>query len=227
MKRRAAPSTYKRRVKRRIMRRFTRRIPRAIQSRIPMLRISRTRWHENWSPDTVTTNGFWRYYTTSLNSIQNNTEFTNLFDQYRIAALKYVFRPRYDSFAGNDTTDTTLPGVTNQGRCMLHVVNDPYSTVTPSGAYNSGTLNGFFEQGNSVKTYSGNRPVTVYFRPTVLANIGGQNSQVKRAPFLNVTDVAASHRGFHIFAQDVNMTGVFGQSWDVYITYYLTLKNQR
>lgn len=157
----------------------------------------------------------------------NFGELASLFDQYRVYALKYTFRPRYDGFQGQDTTDTTLPGVTNQGKTYIHVVNDPKSTISPSGVYNSTTLNSFFEQGR-VKSYNGNRPFSVYFKPSVADDADGVNiAKYVRAPWLNVGVTGIIHRGFHSFAQDINLTGVFGQSWDIFVTPYMMFKNMR
>lgn len=188
---------------------------------------SRTFWLQNWTPSTTTTNDFWRYYTFTLSQLPNVGELTSLFDQYKISALKFTFRPRYDGFMGNDTTDTTIPGVTNQGKTQVHIVNDPKSTIAPGGVYNSGTLNSFFEQGR-VKTRGGNRPFSVYFKPTVANDADGVNiATYQRAPWLNTTTNAIVHRGFHIFLQDINLTGVFGQSYDVFVTPYMKFKNMR
>lgn len=190
----------------------------------------RTFWLENWSPNTATTAGFWRYYQVSMNSMPSVGEFTPLFDQYRINAIKFTFRPRYDSFAGNDTVDTTLPGVTNQGGTQLHIINDPYSIIGASGTYNSTNLNTFLEQG-SVKSYNGNRAVSVYYKPTINKTVdgaaGGNNVERARAPFLNANNTSVVHNGFHVFAQDINLTGAFGQSFDVFVTFYMTWKNLR
>jgi hypothetical protein len=203
-------------------RRIARRIPYAVKSRIPMLKIQRTTCIGNWTPNTTTTDGFWKLYTFQLQNITNSTEFTSLFDQYKMYALKYRFVPRFDNFSGNNTTDTTLPGVTNQGATRLHIVNDPFTSFGPVGTYTFANLNTFLEQGNRVKTYNGNRPVSVFFRTCI-----DSSGERKRAPFLNVTQNNVNHFGFHVFAQDVNMTGVFGQSWDVFVTAYLVLKNAR
>lgn len=194
-----------------------------------MLKMQRTMWLQNWAPNTVGTSGFWRYYSVRLDDMTNVSELTNLFDTYRLAAYKITFRPRYDNFSGNDTTDTVLPGVINQSGTMLHIVKDPWSTVTPTGTYSSANLNTFLEQGNKVKTYSGNKPVSVYIRGPTINNVveGPFNVQRIRSPWLNTNGggTAIYHNGFHVFAQDVNLTGVFGQSWDVFVTYYLMVKN--
>lgn len=80
--------------------------------------VERTWWSANWTPSTTATNGFWRYITVNLGACPNVSEYTNLFEQYKINKLTFTLRPRYDSFSGENTTDTTPPGVTNQG---LHV----------------------------------------------------------------------------------------------------------
>lgn len=214
------------------MRRMTkkRRIVRRRRVRGARLNVKRTFWVENWTPNTTTTNGFWRYYQTSIGVMPSIAEFTAMFDQYRINAVKITFRPRFDNFGGNDTTDTTLPGVTNQAGCMMHVCKDPYSVVGPTGTYTSANLNAFFEQGN-VRTYTGNRAFSVYYKPTINKTVdgagGSNNVERARAPYINSNNIQVVHNGFHVFAQDVNLTGTFGQSFDVYITYYMTWKNLR
>lgn len=178
----------------------------------------RTVWAINWTPSTATTNSFWRYTGVTPINIPNWSEYQALFDQYRINGVKATFRPRYDSFAGNDTTDVTLPNITNQAGCLMHVINDPTSSVTPTGVYGSTVLQSFMEQGN-VKTYSGNKAFSIYFKPTIEDNIVS-GTQRRKAPWLQTKDNSIPHWGFHVFAQDVNLTGNFGQSFDIYYTFY-------
>lgn len=223
MKRKApAPLARRRRVQRRRL------LPRMKKMvRFPMLKTQRTTWVGNWSPNTTTTDGFWKLFRFQYQQITNSGDYTNLFDQYKMYALKYTFVPRFDAFDGANTTDTTQPGVTNQGACRLHIINDPYTTLSPTGTYTSATLNTFLEQGNRVKTYSGNRKVSVFFRTTVNNTLDGLGGGRQRAPWVNVSIGNLDHWGFHAFAQDVNLTGNFGQSWDIFVTAYLVLKNAR
>lgn len=186
-----------------------------------LVMVKRTFWYENWVPSTASTSGFWRNYALGLSNLPSVNEFTALFDQYRINSIKFTFRPRYDNFSGNDTTDTTLPNVTNQGQTHLHCIVDPESTVTPSGTYSSSNLNSFLENG-SVRSYDGNRAVNVYIRKPMV-NLNGVERRVK-APWLQCGQNAIQHYGIHVFAQDINLTGVFGQSWDVFVTYYMQFR---
>lgn len=203
------------------------RIRRAMK--LPTYSLKRTFWLENWSPNSGSVSGFWKYYVFDLNALGWATELSNVFDLYKINACKFTFRPRYDNFAGNDTTDTTFPGITNTGGTHMHVIVDPYSQTTPTGVYNSGTLNSFFEQGN-VRSYQGGRPFSVYYKPCIpqLTSSPSAATRRQKAPWLQLqTQRDILHTGFHVFAQDINLTGVFGQSWDVFVTVYMKLKGDR
>lgn len=217
---------YKRPVRpRRIRKRYAkRRTMRRAASKV--LTFKRKTWAGNWQPSTVGTSDFWKYYSFSLNAMSGYAEITNLFDEYKINALKVEFHPRFDSFAGNDTVDTTLPGVTNQAGSKLHIHVDPSSTLTPSGTYTSTTLNTLLENGD-LKTYSGNRKVTVYYKPKVYNTISGLAANMVRSPWIRTDQVALPHYGFHAFAQDNNFTGTFGQSWDIFVTYFIQCRNPK
>lgn len=190
-----------------------------------VLNVKRTFWLENWSLSTVATSNFWRYYTFTLAQLPSYTEFTNIFDTFKLRGVKVTFRPRYDSFSGENTTDTTLPGITNQAGNYVHVINDPYSTVTPSGTYTTTNLNSFLENGN-VKTHNGNRPFSFYVRPCVDSYVSGSSTASrKRSPWMQTNNAPQVHNGAHIFLQDINMTGTSGNSYDVFYTFYLSFKN--
>lgn len=182
----------------------------------------KTVWSGNWTPGTGSTSAFWQYRTVTPTTLSNWTEYQSLFDQYKLHRVKVTFRPRYDSFAGNDTTDVTLPGITNQAGCYVHIINDPTSALTPSGTYVSTTLNAFMENGN-VKTYQGNKPFSVYFKPMIDVTISGGN-QRRPSPWLQCKDNSVVHNGFHAFMQDINMTGTFGQSFDLFTTFYFSCR---
>lgn len=201
-------------------------IKRWLRSRTAQINYKRTFWLENWTLSTASTNGFWRYYNFTAASIPNFTEISTLFDRYKVNALKYTFRPRYDGFDGANSTDVTPPGITNQQGNMVHIVKDPFSNTTPAGTYTSSTLNTFMEQGN-VKTYMGNRPFSVYFKPTITQTIGGSAIERCRAKWLLTQSSTVNHYGFHAFQQDVNLTGTSGQSYDVFVTVYMQASNPK
>lgn len=181
----------------------------------------------NWQPSTVNVDGYWRYQTFKLQDLPSFSEISNLFDQVKLNRIKVEYMPKYDSFAGNDTTDTTLPGITNQWGSNIHLIMDRDSTLVPSGAY-GGTFNTFCENGN-VRTRNGRNKFTVFFAPKVNATIQGANVKRVRPGYLSTQDNTPTYYGYHIYIQDPNFsaTGLAGQSYDIFVTYYMTCKNTR
>lgn len=217
----------KRTQRRRMMRRS--RIPRVPRSlAVNTVFLKRKTWAGNWQPSTATTSDFWKYYGYQLAYVSGYQDITNMFDEFKICALKYEFHPRFSGFNGNDTTDTTLPGVTNQAGTKLHILADKKSTLTPTGTYTSSTLNSLMENGE-VKTYSGNRKVVVFVRNPTIGEILTGGATVQRftpSPWLRTDNGnGIQHYGFHAFAQDNNFNGSFGQSWDIFVTAYIACRN--
>lgn len=205
------------------------RIARPIRPRgLPSMTVQRTFRADTWTPGVSSTGDFWRYLTTALNDCPNILEYSNLFDTYRINWIKYTLRPRYDMFAGNDTRDTTLPGVSNQAGTMVHVMIDPKSDVVPFGAYTYSVLNAFLENGK-VKTYQGTKPISILVKyPCMLDDVNGNTrANIRRSTFLNTGMPNIQHRGVHIFLQDVNMTGTHNQAFELFVTMSVTFKGQR
>lgn len=190
------------------------------------MQIKRTIYQGNWAPNTTTTAGFWRVFAPTLSDMgASANDFAALFDCYRIKALKVTLRPRFDNFAGNDTTDTTLPGVTNQSGTRVAIIVDPSTSTAPTGSYSIANFNTFVENGN-VRFYEGLRPINIYFRPKVEQTIGGLSGARRvGSPWLQIGSTNILHWGFHCFMHDNAFSGTFGNSFDIFYTYYLQLKN--
>lgn len=106
----------------------------------------------------------------------------------------------------------------------MHIIVDQRTTVAPSGTYTRSTLNTFLENGK-VKSYTGNRPFSVYFKPAVAQTVGNvSGAGFLYAPWLQTSQTALTHYGFHAFAQDFNMNGSFGQAFDVFVKFYIQCK---
>jgi len=188
--------------------------------------LTRTFWQGTWTPSTTATNDFWRYLTMNMGSLGWATDLGLVFDMYKINALKFTLRPRFDNFAGNDTTDTTLPGSTAQGLTQVHVINDPYSTLGPVGTYTTATLNTFLENGK-VRSHQGTRPINIYIRnPTYSETVQASISAKSRARWVNWTGGGQGlvYGGAHVFLNDVALTGNFNQAFDIFVTVYLQCK---
>lgn len=199
-------------------------IPKNPRLRYSMMSYKRKFFLENWAPNTTTTGGFWRRYNLSLSNYPNVAEIVALFDQYKITSIKLEFYPRYDNFSGNDTTDTALPGITNQSGTNMHVCYDTYSTVNPAGGYSSATCNNFLELGR-VKSYRGIEPVTVFYKPAIVTE--SITDKFKPPQWLPTSNTAVTHWGPQVFMQDVNFNGSFGQTFDVFATMYTQVRNMK
>lgn len=223
MKYRTGRLPYALRKKRRVTKRKNVRVPRRTLNSTGTISIKRKWWVQNWVPSTVTTNDFFRNFKFNLGNIPNYLEFTNLFEYYMITGWLIELVPRYDIFAGNDTTDTTLPGITNMSATRVLVNIDRNDESVPSGTYTSATLNTLLESG-STKTYMGNRTIKIFIRnPAANDTIGGTTGARVRRRWIN-TSTAPDHWGAKVFMYDVNFTGNFGNQYDIFYTAYLKFK---
>lgn len=196
------------------------------RSLVNVTRLKRTFIWQTWTPSTTTTNDFWRFLNPTFGNLPSSPELSAVFDLYKITGVKFTFRPRYTGFDGADTTDVTAPGVTNQGTTDVHYIIDPISYLTPSGTYTSANLNNFLENGN-VKSRSGTRPFSIYYKP--MTNVATGSGPMKKSGQWLSTQTAndLALNGVHVFMKDVNMTGVFSQAFDIFVTYYMSFKGLR
>lgn len=209
--------------RRRIRRRITPTRTYRLRTRYPpLLRMKRKFILGTWAPNSVTTDGFWRYYNLALSIMPGYTTYTGVFDEYKISRIKLEFVPRWDNFAGNDQSTTTTAW---SGTC-LHVVRDNHSTVNPSGVYGATSMNAFMAQG-PCKTYMGLRTVSIYMTPAVIEDVNGQSRTNRRPPWIRTDFPDTAHRMCHVYAHDANFLGIFGQSFDIYATYYVAFKNMK
>jgi hypothetical protein len=190
--------------------------------RVPSITLKRRSFSSTWAFNTTTTNDVWRYYTFTAGDINNYSEFSALFDEYRINAVKVTFRPSYDDLANISGTGTLV-----QPQAYAHVCIDPSSTVIPAGTYTSANMNTFLEN-SGVRTYTLNRPFSVYLKPHVQDGLqgGGTASHSFKAPWIKTSDSAPIHRGFHMFLQQNSFsTGNTNIKLDTFYTFYLQFRN--
>lgn len=223
MRRRNIVRRKARTLSRRVYRRRLATVPRSALT-YPRFQMTRTGYAGTWSWATTTTNDFWRYMTFSAANIQNFTDMSNLFDEYRINAIKVTFRPRYDSIIGG-----TTPATTAIAQAYAHVLVDPASTLLPTGVYNASGMNTLLEN-QGVKTYTLNKPFSVYFKPKVQDSLqgGGTATRVINPGFIKTNETGVDHRGFHMYIQqNAFATDNTQIKLDMYYTFYLTLRNTK
>jgi len=171
--------------------------------------------------------GFWQYRITAASMLPSFTELAAVFDEYKISAIKYTFRPRFDGYDVNDPVTSGTPSPLYM--CNAHVINDPGSSMVPAGGYTTSTLNTFLENGK-VKSYPLTKPFSVYYRPKILqaALGGGTGVLCKAAPWIRTIDADVTHRGFHMFIQNNAMFGTNPSIvLDTFVTFYMKFRGAK
>lgn len=188
---------------------------------VSIVKVKRTTYVGNWVFSTATTAGFWRYNTVQMADFNNFAEYASVFDEYKLCAVKYTYRPRYDS--------VTLPnaaGDVGQPQAYAHIIIDPESSIVPAGVYNNTTLNQFLENGG-VRTKTMNRPFSIYFRPKTGVSMT-TGSKKTSAPWLNTTITTLPFSGFHMYLQqNSNSSTNTNIQLDTFVTFYMKFRGQK
>lgn len=186
---------------------------------MPKLVTSRKFFLDTWQFGTAATNDFWRYYIHRPSEMPNWAEYSAVFDEYRLNAVKVTFMPRYDSVDVSAATPMFYG----------HSVIDSASTMIPTGTYGSGSLNTLMEN-SGVRTRSLSKPFSIYYRPKIaMQAFGGATNVYQTTPkFLKTNDTSVDYRGFHMYLQG-NQFSASGSNvkLDVFVTYYVTFRNTR
>lgn len=208
-------------------RRMTKRpIPRGLRPAAPSaMLVKRTFYAGNWTFGTVTTNDFWRYGVITLSNLPSASDFTALFDEYKINAIKVTYRPSYDSVP----SDAPALNVNTGPQSFAHIVVDPGSTLIPTGTYNSTTLNTFLEN-SGVRTVTTNKPFSIFWKPKIRVQAagGGTTSEVRKGGYMRTSDTGVVYTGYHMFLQQNNFaTSNTRIALDSYVTLYMSFRNLR
>lgn len=207
---------------RRTKRRFIRPAPkRGILNR-PTIHVKRITYGGNWTFGTATTNDFWRYQVFDMTNFNNFAEFAQVFDEYKVNAIKVTYRPAYDS-----VQNVVGAGAVVQPQAYAHFVVDPASTVIPAGTYGTATLQTFLENG-AVKTKTLNKPFSIYYKPQVTDAVfnTGTGSVMRKSPWVRTSEIATVYRGYHMYIQQNNFLQTnTNVKLDYYITMYVSFRN--
>lgn len=184
-----------------------RRMPmkRRVRPRNDFLSVKRKTWLPQIQSDVAGKAGSYAF---TLSTVPAFSEFTNLFDQYRICAVKLQFFPR--------VTDVTASGTTNQ--VPFHYAVD-YTDVTPPTS-----LTDVLQYNNS-KTRQALKPFTIYLKPRVAQTIWQGVTAAGYAPgkpsmWLDSKSYGIQHYGLKWFFD----TGMTGYTLDCMSTYYVQFK---
>lgn len=182
----------------------------------------RRTWKENWAFSNASVAGYWRVFTPTFSDLNNAAEYTNLYDLYKVNAVKVTFTPRWDAA---EAGTVAAPGVNVP---YLSWYTDPFSYTGPSGLYGSATYNSFLELANGrVKTRQMTKPISVYWKPRIL-DTSAVSNQFPRCPWLSTSNVIQPMRQLFAFMHDTNFAGaIAGWSVDVTYTFYFQTKASR
>lgn len=220
-RKRTRPMRASRRPLKRARRSFNTSVPRGFKS--PTVSVKRTFYGGVWTFGTTSVNDWWRFNSYTFSNLPNVAEYTNLFDEYKINAIKVHYRPSYDTVEA--LTSDVNPGTSNS-KVIVHTLVDPASTVLPSGTYTSATLNAFLENGD-VKTRDGNKAFTVFYKPKMFQGVNGAGTAARlvNPSWLRTSDPAAIHYGHHVYIQSANNTTPM--KYDFFITYYFQVRGMK
>lgn len=187
-------------------------IPRSPYSQFNVIKIKRT--VEGWwtgaseSNLVATTAGLGRGIYFYLAQLSNYTEFTALFDQYKITGIRVQLLPQQNV---NQTTSGAITTPTIMTCIDYNSVNIP--------AQSSDVLE---FQNSQVTTYD--QKVDRYFRPKIaVASYSGTFASYSSVDtWVDTNSPNVQYYGFRAWIPPVNTTAIAG--WRIYVTYYLSFR---
>lgn len=144
----------------------------------------------------------------ALQNLPNFTDFTNLYDMYRINKVVYKIIPKY--------TQQTITALTNNVQ-QIHSVLD-YDDITAPGTISDLT------QYQNHKMTRGNQIHTRVIVPKVLNTTAGLNTAPKSYQWLDCDNTGIVHRGLKLYIPAPGSAGLT-LSYDVEATFYVSFKH--
>lgn len=172
----------------------------------------------------------WKYEPT-LDSLPNFTDFTNLYDQYCIKAIKVSLFPKFSQVEGVSVQDA---GAGLSGLGAVNLMGQVASVVDIDG--NGPTTMNELMQYQNVKMTRGNKIHSRYFKPAVAASIFKSTTALtsaygpKKSVWLDCSNPDVTHYGLYGI---IDLSGVSpsfvgaGFSFDVKVDMYIACKNVR
>jgi len=175
---------------------------------------------ETWTYSSASTAGFWKYYTFTPSMLGSQfSDFSSVFDEYKISGVSLELRPNFDSI------DYTSAAVVSLG--SLHYSVDPSSAVVPAGTMSTTTLNLFFEQSQNVKSRKTDQVTKIYYKPKISSQVygGGISGRTQFCPWLKCAySPSEVFSGVHLFIQPNSITSIPGVKYDIYVTCYMQFR---
>lgn len=164
----------------------------------------------------ISSDGAGHYNTFTLNNIPDYTEFTNLYDTYKICGIRQKFV--FDVNNADIGTSVTPPN----GMPTLITVND----------YNDVSALATEEEAMQYRTYRNRslfKPISRYFKPTMTDNTGGGISNIFKRRWTPTSEADIVHLGLKALVAGYNFTANLTSlgRLRVYTTYYLAFRTPK
>lgn len=156
-----------------------------------------------------------RNLTFSLNQLPNYSEFTNLFDKYRIHAIKLTFYPRY---SGNDLNPVVTP---------YPIIPKIYSIIDYDDSNNLGSINEALEHPHC-KIRLMTKQFSIYLKPRVLSEVyrsAISTSYSSKKCYVDMAQPDTPHYGVKMILDSTGSTAVV--TMDIVAKYYFSCMNVR
>ena len=141
-------------------------------------------------------------WTFTLNQLPNVTDFTSLYDQYKINGIKFTLIPRH----------TEVPMNTSVGLQVMSVL-DFDDDVAPT------SINDLCQYGNMKQT-RGNINHSRYFRPTIRKSVdvagASPGYQVSKSEWLDLANTVVKHYGLKYAIEQGNVAVTYDLKIDMY-----------
>lgn len=188
-------------------------IRRPVAVKQPVHYFKRTQYNSGWTANLTTADQFANYYG-SLSQVPNISDFTGLYDQYKILAMKVTLIPR-----GNQSDIGTASASVAQSVGVFSVIdyddNTNLTSISQACQY------------QNMKMTRSHQVHTRYFKPrimtSVLSNVSTANS-VNTRGWIDINDTQVNHYGIK-YALQISPNS--SQSFDLKVDYYLAFKSVR
>lgn len=186
------------------------------QIRQPVQYFKRTLYYSGWTANSTTADTFLNYYGV-LSVVPNYTEFTNLFDQYRINGIKIQLIPRGNS---SDIGTSSASPPTGQSVGVFSIID--YDDINVLTSFTQAV------QYQNLKMTRSHQIHSRYFKPRIANSVYNGAAGVVNAGsvrgWIDCDNPSVPHMGVKmVLQQSPNLA----QTFDLKIDYYLAFKNVR
>jgi len=177
---------------------------------------------------TIQSNFAWthREYQFTLQDLPSYSEFTGLFNQYKISAVKLTFFPQYDSI---DSTGSTYSNIAGEGVIAKPVI---FTTYTTDDTVLLGSQATAMQVSSAKMVRDTLKPFSIYCKPKIQVEAStslGFAAVMPSSGWLDTDNYGAKHYGAQIGGRTfaASTASSPNMSYQCFAKYYLQLKNAR